>query len=154
MGHCGFDAHGNAVHAGHGALDQEFLTSTGVFKMKISDKWLCLHCDEYKLRRISKAVGIELCREQRDFALGKTDYLANGGRSRDEMYAIIFRLLLLNPDEDDIFMRFIRGLGIHSDLVYGMAKRHIWYRCEYRMLSTICYVAGIPVPYWRANNGK
>lgn len=107
------------------------------------DKWICLHSKQYKLWRVSKALGVKPYKWQRAFALGKTDSLGHTGRACGKTMAIMFRLLLLPPDADDAFMRFI--LGLDPDYKMSVARRMMWYRNEYRKLSTICDNAGIPV---------
>ena len=112
--------------------------------LKRIDKWLCLHSKKYKLWRISKAIGIKPYGWQRDFALGKTNSLGgHGGRGCGKTFSIMLRLLLLKPDADDVFMRYI--LGLDPDFVTSIARRTMWYKQEYRKLSTICDNAGIPV---------
>ena len=112
--------------------------------IKRIDKWLCLHSKQYKLWRISKALGIKPYEWQRAFALGKTDsFGGNTGRACGKTMAIMLRLLLLPPDADDAFMRFI--LGLDPDFVTSIARRTMWYRNEYRKYSNICDNAGIPV---------
>lgn len=107
------------------------------------DKWLCLHSKRYKLWRISKALGIKPYEWQRAFALGKTDSLGHTGRACGKTLAIMFRLLLLPPDADDTFMRYI--LGLDPDFITFNVRRNAWYKNEYRKVSTICDNAGIPV---------
>ena len=115
------------------------------------DRWFCLHSKKYKLWRISKALGIKPYKWQRDFALGKTDgFGVYGGRATGKTLAIMFRLLMLKPDTDDTFMRFI--LGLDHDYVTRIARRTMWYRNEYRKYSNICDNAGIPV-VMLANDG-
>lgn len=112
--------------------------------IKRIDQWLCLHSKQYKLWRISKALGIKPYEWQRAFALGKTDSLGgNTGRACGKTMAIMFRLLLLPPDADDYFMRQI--LGLDPDYIAHNAYRWAWYRNEYQKVSTICDCAGIPV---------
>ena len=111
--------------------------------IKKIDRWFCLHSKKYKLWRVSKALGIKPYEWQRAFALGKTDSFGVTGRQCGKTLAIMFRLLLLKPDADDAFMRYI--LGLDPDFVTSIARRTIWYREEYRKLSTICDNAGIPV---------
>lgn len=112
--------------------------------IKRIDKWLCLHSKQYKLWRISKALGFKPYGWQRAFALGKTDSLgANTGRGCGKTVAIMFRLLLLKPDAEDAFMRYI--LGLDPDYITSFARRTMWYKNEYRKFSSICDNAGIPV---------
>lgn len=111
--------------------------------IKRIDKWLCLHSKQYKLWRISKALGIKPYEWQRAFALGKTDSLGTTRRGGGKTMATMLRLLLLPPDADDAFMRFI--LGLDPDYVTSIARRTMWYRNEYRKYSNICDNAGIPV---------
>ena len=112
--------------------------------IKRIDKWLCLHSKQYKLWRISKALGIKPYEWQRAFVLGKTDsFGGNTGRACGKTMAIMLRLLLLPPDADDAFMRYI--LCLDPDYVPSIARRTMWYRNEYRKLSTACDNAGIPV---------
>lgn len=112
--------------------------------IKKIDRWLCLHSKRYKLFRISKALGIKPYKWQRAFALGKTDSLGgNSGRGCGKTFSIMLRLLLLKPDADDAFMRYI--LGLDPDFIMSIARRTAWYKNEYRKLSTICDNAGIPV---------
>lgn len=112
--------------------------------IKRIDQWLCLHSKQYKLWRISKALGIKPYEWQRAFALGKTDSLGgNTGRACGKTLAIMFRLLLLPPDTDNYFMRQI--LGLDPDYIAHNARRCAWYRNEYQKVSTICDNAGIPV---------
>ena len=112
--------------------------------IKKIDRWLCLHSKKYKLWRISKALGIKPYEWQRDFALGKTDGFGGlTGRATGKTFAIMLRLLLLPPDADDAFMRYI--LGLDPDYIMSIARRTMWYRNEYRKYSTICDNAGIPV---------
>lgn len=111
--------------------------------MKKIDRWFCLHSKKYKLWRISKALGIKPYKWQRAFALGKTDSLGVTSRGGGKTFAVMLRLLLLKPDADDEFMRFI--LGLDPDYVTSIARRTMWYREEYRKYSTICDNAGIPV---------
>lgn len=118
--------------------------------IKRIDKWLCLHSKRYKLWRVSKALGIKPYEWQRAFVLGKTDSLGVTGRCVGKTMAIMLRLLLLPPDADDAFMRYI--LGIDPDYITSIARRTMWYKNEYRKLSTICDKAGIPV-VMLANDG-
>lgn len=119
--------------------------------IKKIDRWFCLHSKKYKLWRISKALAIKPYEWQRAFILGKTDsFAANGGRATGKTMAIMLRLLLLQPDADDAFMRYI--LGLDPDFVTSIARRTMWYRNEYRKLSTICDNSGIPV-VMLANDG-
>ena len=112
--------------------------------IKKFDRWLCLHSKKYKLWRISKALGIKPYEWQRAFALGKADcFGGNTGRGCGKTFAIMLRLLLLPPDADDAFMRYI--LGLDPDYIMSIARRTMWYRNEYRKYSTICDNAGIPV---------
>lgn len=111
--------------------------------IKRIDKWLCLHSKQYKLWRISKALGIKPYEWQRAFALGRMNSFGATGRACGKTMAIMLRLLLLPPDADDDFMRFI--LGLDPGFVTSIARRTMWYRNEYRKYSTICDNAGIPV---------
>lgn len=111
--------------------------------LKRIDKWLCLHSKQYKLWRVSKALEIKPYKWQRAFAIGKMNSFGATGRGCGKTMAIMLRLLLLPPDADDDFMRFI--LGLDPDFVTRIAQRTMWYRNEYRKLSTICDNAGIPV---------
>lgn len=111
--------------------------------IKKIDRWFCLHSKKYKLWRVSKALGIKPYEWQLAFALGKTDSLCVTRRGGGKTFAVMLRLLLLKPDADDAFMRFI--LGLDPDFVTSIERRTMWYRNEYRKLSTICDDAGIPV---------
>lgn len=112
--------------------------------IKKIDRWLCLHSKKYKLWRISKALGIKPYGWQRAFALGESDSFGGyNGRGIGKTFAIMLRLLLLPPDAEDAFMRYI--LGLDPDYVTSIARRTMWYRNEYRKYSNICDNAGIPV---------
>lgn len=113
--------------------------------IKRIDKWLCLHSKQYKLWRISKALGIKPYEWQRAFVLGKTDSLGgNTGRRCGKTMAIMFRLLMLKPDADDAFMRYIIGRDPDFTKI-PISRRMNWYQNEYRKYSTVCDNAGIPV---------
>lgn len=113
--------------------------------IKKIDRWLCLHSKKYKLWRISKALGIKPYGWQRAFALGESDRFGGyNGRGTGKTFAIMLRLLLLPPDADDAFMRYILGLDPDYEKI-PISRRTAWYRNEYRKLSTICDSAGIPV---------
>lgn len=118
--------------------------------IKWIDKWLCLHSKKYKLWRIGKAIGIKPWKWQRAFALGLTDTLGGHGRQCGKTMAIMLRLLMLPPDAEDTFMRYI--LGLDPDYVTSIARRTMWYREEYKKLSICCDNAGIPV-VMLANDG-
>ena len=111
--------------------------------IKKIDRWLCLHSKRYKLWRISKALGIKPYEWQRAFALGKTDSSGVTRRGGGKTFAIMLRLLLLPPDADDAFMRYI--LGLVPGFATSFARITTWYRNEYRKYSSICDNAGIPV---------
>ncbi len=121
--------------------------------IKRFDEWLCLHSKQYKLWRVSKALGITPYKWQRAFALGKTDDLCGiTRRGGGKTMAVMLRLLLLPPDADNYFIRAI--LGVDPDYKTYEPRIMAWYRNEYKKLSTICDNAGIPVVMYQKDGQR
>ena len=86
----------------------------------------------FRLWQISRRLGFKLYPWQRDFALGRTNFLDYPpGRGTGKTTAVMLRLLLMDRADDEEAACI---LACDPDWKIGMIKRPDWYETEYNRL--------------------
>lgn len=101
----------------------------------------------FKFRRICKALEIKPYKWQKDFALGVMNRLQYPeGRATGKTMAVMLRLLMLDPIKAYESLDYLEILRNDPDFKTNIRCRLMWYEGEYRQLSNLCCIKGIPVP--------
>ena len=110
---------------------------------KMIDIWMLRWWPRYRLWRIQDAIGIRLYKWQKQFALGKLNYIPlarerGGGKTT----AVMVRILMIPTN--NAYSWGLAGYYLHKDHDW-QHDRTRWYSGEYRRLRDLCLDAGIPV---------
>lgn len=109
--------------------------------MKLIKTFLCRKFPRYKLRCILRALKLKPVEWQKDYALGRSDFLPPG-RATGKTVAVMLRALMQDPS----IVYVGRIIEADPDYIRGEYHRSLFYVKEYSRYQKICSEAGIPVP--------